>query len=430
MTMLWDYSSLNLTGATPTMLEETLERYGGVLPLAHRWAGRTFCTPGGRLRLKSDSLRPKELGGTGLDELWMCCTSPIVTGTTDVRTGQAPFREGEAAVLTARGELVMLQDLIEVSPLQTIGDRHEAFSRRVFGKPTWGIVSKKFDNLHPIPHHLHWEKWEVYDINRYDNGDVHPSHYFTTAMGLYPWVTEEQFLQCMRKFGSPGGNDIRSLSPHVKVPVDQGGFCMPNGVLHSPTNLVHHEVHVLMDEHFLAEDWTQDGRIPPEVAFLACREQDYPKDRHGDWDYLTSRIDFRANQDPNFVANNHRPPLRAEDLCSDQVDASWIVYGNLLGSQKVSILRLTIAPGAKVSLKFDSPSVFHVNKGQGKVGKYEVRLHDELQLGTFAPEIGFITQTSLGSSGVNFENTGSDAFVLTLDFPQEAHLTTPRKRIA
>lgn len=425
--MLWDYPTLRLTEATQRILDQTLETYGGVLPLAHRWAGRTFCTPGGRLRLKSDSLRPSVLGGTGIDELWMCCTSPIVTGTVDRTTGMAPFREGEATVLTASGELVMLQDLIEASPNQTIGARHEAFARKEFGRPTWGIVSKKFDNMYPIPHHLHWAKWEVYDINRYDNGNVHPSHYFTTAMGLHSWVTRDRFLRCMEKFGSEEGNDIRSLSPHIKVPIDQGGFCMPNGVLHSPTNLVHHEVHVLMDEHFLAEDLTEDGRISPEVAFLACRERDYPREKHGDWDYLTSQINFSANQDPNFVVNNLRTPLRAEEFCSEGVRATWIVYGDLLGSQKVSILRLSLATGAKVSLNFDSPSVFHVNKGEGRVGKYDVRLHSELQLGTFAPEIGFIAQASLDSSGVEFENTGSEDFVLTLDFPQEAHLKTPGK---
>src|SRR5262249_26870105 len=149
--------------------------------------------------------------------------------------------------------------------------------------------------------------------------------------GLYPWVTRDMFLMCMCRFGSPEGNNIRRLSPHVKVPVDEGGFCMPNGVLHSPTNLVHHEVHILMDEHFLAEDWTRDGRIPVSAAFLACREQDYPKEKHGDWDYLTSRIDFAANQNPNFVLDNARSRLPAEEFCADGVDAEWIVWGNLLG---------------------------------------------------------------------------------------------------
>jgi hypothetical protein len=348
----------------------------------------------------------------------MCCTTPIVTGTIDTRTGQAPFREGEAHVVTPEG-MVALQELIDLAPSAIIGERHEKFTRGLFGRPTWGIVSKKFDNKHPIPHHLHWSKWEVYDINRFDNPGVHPSHYYTTAMGLYPWVTKDDFRRCMERFGSLGGNDVRSLSPHVKVPVDQGGFCMPNGVLHSPTNLVHHEVHVLMDEHFLAEDLTQDGAISPEVAFLACREEDYPRDRHGDWEYLTyQKMNFEANQAPNFVRDNARPVLLDPLLSSDGVTAEWIVYGNLLGSKKCSILRLTLKPGASSNFTFDSPCVFHVNKGRGRVGKTDFALAPEIRLGNVYNELGFITAQA-SAQGVDIINTGGEMFVLTLDFPQK-----------
>ncbi len=75
-------------------LESTLELNDGVLPLAHRFAGRSFCTPGERLRLAKNDLRPARLGGVGLDELWICCTTPIVTGTIDSEIGSTPFREG------------------------------------------------------------------------------------------------------------------------------------------------------------------------------------------------------------------------------------------------------------------------------------------------------------------------------------------------
>ncbi len=49
-----------------------------------------------RLRLDAKSYYPDYMGGTGLDEIWMCCTVPIVTGVIDTRTKKAPFREGEA----------------------------------------------------------------------------------------------------------------------------------------------------------------------------------------------------------------------------------------------------------------------------------------------------------------------------------------------
>ena len=83
------------------------------------------------------------------------------------------------------------------------------------------------------------------------------------------------------EFAKGDYNGVRHLSPHTMMKLDNG-FVMPNGVLHSLTDLCTHELHVTMDEHFLAEDLTlmEDAAD----AFYACRE-DYPKDKHEDWEY-------------------------------------------------------------------------------------------------------------------------------------------------
>jgi hypothetical protein len=411
-------------GASASTLDDCLNQHGGVFQLLHRYAGRTFCTPGKRLRLDAESYYPSYMNGTGLDEIWMGCTVPIVTGVIDSRTGKAPFREGESHVLAPNGQVVALQDLIAANPEVVMGEKVTAFAKAMFGRPTWPIVSKKFDNLNPIPDHLHWAKWEVYDINSFDNPGVSASHYHTTAMGLYSFVTKEQFLACMKRFGQTEYNGIRHLAPHVMMQLDNG-FVMPNGVLHSPTNLCTHELHVTMDEHFLAEDLTLDGRIGAADAFYACREEDYPKAHHEDWDYLVEKFDFAANQDPDFVLKNSRPAITAEEFQGQGVDATWIVYGNILGDQKCSILRLSVEPGAKTTFCPASPTLFHTNRGSGRVGKLNVRYHQNMKLGELYPEIGFITQAALANGGVDIENTGSEPLVLTFDFPQNAHSKTP-----
>ena len=180
-----------------------------------------------------------------------------------------------------------------------------------------------------------------------------------------------------------------------------------------------------MDEHFLAEDLTLDGRIGAADAFYACREEDYPKDRHEDWEYLVENFDFEANQDPNFVHKNARPAISADEFAADGVDAKWIVYGEFLGDQKCSILRLSLNPGSKTTFRPDSPALFHTNGGSGRVGKLEVKYHQNMVLGEIYPEIGFITQSALSNGGVEIENTGSDPLVLTFDFPQNAHSQIP-----
>ena len=228
----------------------------------------------------------------------------------------------------------------------------------------------------------------------------------------------------MKQFGQGEYNGVRHLSPHVMMQLDNG-FVMPNGVLHSPTDLCTHELHVTMDEHFLAEDLTLDGRIGAADAFYACREEDYPKDRHEDWDYLVEQFDFEVNQDPNFVLNNKRPAATAENFSNDGVDAKWIIYGDFLGDQKCSILRLTLQPGSKTKFSPESPTLFHTNCGSGRVGNLSVRYNQDMILGELYSEIGFITQAALANGGVEIENTGDEPLVLTFDFPQNAHSQTP-----
>ena len=419
-----EHDVIDGSGGADSILDECLNANGGVLQLIHRYAGRTFCTPGRRLRLHEESYYPDYMNGTGLDELWMGCTVPIVTGVIDSRTQKAPFREGESHVLTPNGQVISLQDLIASNPIAVMGEKVTEFSKTLFGEATWPIVSKKFDNLNPIPDHLHWTKWEVYDINSFDNPGVSASHYHTTAMGLYSFVTKDQFLACMKRFGQGEYNGIRHLAPHVMMQLDNG-FVMPNGVLHSPTDLCTHELHVTMDEHFLAEDLTLDGRIGAADAFYACREEDYPRDRHEDWEYLVEKFDFAANQDPEFVQKNARPAIVAEEFTDNGVNAKWIVYGDFLGDQKCSILRLIVEPGAKTNFCPECPTLFHTNGGTGRVGKLEIKYHQDMILGKIYREIGFITQAALAAGGVEIENTGSDPLVLTFDFPQQAHAKTP-----
>jgi hypothetical protein len=73
----------------------------------------------------------------------------------------------------------------------------------------------------------------------------------------------------------------------------------------------------------------------------------------------------------------------------------------------------------------ESPALFHTNGGSGRVGKLEVRYHQNMKLGGIYPEIGFITQAALANGGVEIVNTGSEPLVLTFDFPQNAHSRTP-----
>jgi hypothetical protein len=125
------------------------------------------------------------------------------------------------------------------------------------------------------------------------------------------------------------------------------------------------------------------------------------------------------------VKKNSRPAITAGEFAGEGVDAKWIVYGDFLGDQKASILRLIIEPGGKIKFCPECPTLFHTNRGRGRVGTLEVRYHQDMKLGELYPEIGFITQAALNRGGVEIENTGIEPLVLTFDFPQNAHSKTP-----
>ena len=87
-------------------------------------------------------------------------------------------------------------------------------------------------------------------------------------------------------------------------------------------------------------------------------------------------------------------------------------------------------PGAKTKFRPECPALFHTNGGSGRVGKLDVRYHQNMILGQIYPEIGFITQVALANGGVEIENTGTEPLVLTFDFPQHAHTKTPGTAVA
>ncbi len=148
----------------------------------------------------------------------------------------------EAHVLTPNGQAISLQDLIVANPEAVMGEKVTAFSKSAVRRPTWPIVSKKFDNLNPIPHHLHWSKWEVYDINSFDNPggqSVALSHH---GNGTVPVRDEGPVSGLHEEFPERASTaGVRHLSPHTMMWIDNG-FVMPNGVLHSPTDLCTHEL--------------------------------------------------------------------------------------------------------------------------------------------------------------------------------------------
>src|SRR5438132_13792560 len=123
------------------LVEGALAESGGLLRLAPCWVPRSFLQPGKRLKLHPDDLYAFGLNRGGIDERWFSSTTPAAN---DNRTPD----EGLSYVVAGKQRFTLQQAVAECGS-QLIGEK-------IWNKyKKWPVYSKFFDNMGPIPHHMH-----------------------------------------------------------------------------------------------------------------------------------------------------------------------------------------------------------------------------------------------------------------------------------
>src|SRR5438477_5699852 len=123
-------------------VRQALEAGQGILRLAPTWVPRSFLMPGRRLKLASQDLYALGAHRGGIDERWFAST-------TAAANAGAPWDEGLSYVVHDGKRAFTLREAIEVDGDTLIGPEiHGKYQR-------WPVYSKFFDNLGPIPHHMH-----------------------------------------------------------------------------------------------------------------------------------------------------------------------------------------------------------------------------------------------------------------------------------
>ncbi|CAA9435049.1 MAG: FIG01080558: hypothetical protein, partial [uncultured Phycisphaerae bacterium] len=124
-----------------SIAEAAMSDGGGLLRLAPCWVPRSFLQPGKRLKLDPKDLYAFGLNRGGIDERWFGSTTPAAN---DNRTPD----EGLSYVVHA-GKRFTLADAVGELGGAVIGDA-------IWNKyKKWPVYSKFFDNMGPIPHHMH-----------------------------------------------------------------------------------------------------------------------------------------------------------------------------------------------------------------------------------------------------------------------------------
>src|SRR4026209_1893212 len=135
------------------LFKEALAAGEGVVRLAPCWVPRTFLMPGGRLKLDPRDLYALGTHRGGIDERWFSSTTKAANG---------PFTAEDEGLsyIDFQGKRVLLKEAIETAGDKFLGS--DVMSR----EGGWNLLCKFFDNLGPIPHHLHQNDAQAKRVGR------------------------------------------------------------------------------------------------------------------------------------------------------------------------------------------------------------------------------------------------------------------------
>jgi hypothetical protein len=362
-----------------SLLKTALGKNGGIVRLAPCWVPRSFLMPGGRLKLDSRDLYAFGAHRGGIDERWF-------SSTTKADNGPGTTADEGLSYIDIDGKRILLKDAIEA-----IGD--EFLGADVMReRGGWNLLCKFFDNLGPIPHHMHQSDEFAKRVGRNGKPEAYyfPQQYNFkdnnfpyTFMGLEPGTTKDDVRRCLEHWNE-GDNGILYLSKAYKLQPGTG-WQINAGILHAPGSLVTYEPQVNSDVFGMFQSMVEGRYVPWDLLV-----KDVPPEHHHDLDYILSMLDWDANVDPEFAKHNlfHPTPVQPEAQMKDQgYSEKWIVYSTALYSAK----ELTVFPGQSVTIKDAAAYGLIVVQGWGTVGKMEVETPALIRFGQMTKDELFVT---------------------------------------
>jgi hypothetical protein len=380
----------------------------GILRLAPTWVPRSFCVPGRRIKLHPDDYYV--LGGVrgGIDERWLSSTTPAKNGPL---TGE---NEGLSAVVYSEGgkeEQLLLIDVIEELKGEVIGDRlwNEYKS--------WPMYSKFFDNMGPLPHHIHHNDEHAAKIGQLGKPEAyyfppqlnnHGGDFPYTFFGIAPGTTKEQIKECLMNF-TKGDNKITMYSQAFPL-IPGTGWDVPPGMLHAPGSMCTYEPQKASDVFAMYQSLVNEAVIPEELLWNGT-----PKEDIGNYDQLMEVIDWELNTNPNLLETRFMQPIPVRDeaeMAAQGYSEKWVCYR----SDAFSAKELTVFPGQTVTITDAAAYGLIMMQGHGKMGVWSIETPAMIRYGQLTNDEFFVTE-STAKAGVEITNYSStDPIVMLKHF--------------
>ena len=391
-----------------SLAQSALDQGKGILRLAPTWVPRSLCVPGRRIKLHPDDYYV--LGGErgGIDERWLSSTTPAKNGPL---TGE---NEGLSAVVFNEGgkeQLFLLKDAIDELKGELIGDRlwNEYKS--------WPMYSKFFDNMGPLPHHVHHNDEKAALIGQKGKPEAyyfppqlnnHGGDFPYTFIGIAPGTTKEQIKECLMNF-SKGDNKITNYSQAYRLEPGTG-WDVPPGLLHAPGSMCTYEPQKASDVFAMYQSLVNEAIIPDELLWNGT-----PAESKGDYDALIDVLDWDLNVDPNTMANRFmapKPVKAIDEMKSQGYVENWICYK----SDAFGAKELTVLPGKTVTIKDSAAYGIIVMQGHGKMGVWDIETPALIRYGQLTNDEFFISEKA-AKEGVTISNASTtDPIVILKHF--------------
>ena len=395
-----------------TLASSFLSQTGGILRLSPTWVPRSFLQPGRRLKLHPADYYALGTHRGGIDERWFASTTECAN------EGRTPD-EG-LSYCVAGDERFLLRDVVAELGAEIIGDHIWNTYRK------WPVYSKFFDNMGPIPHHMHQSAEQAKLVGQEGKPE---SYYFPpqlnnvgnnfpyTFMGLEPGTSKQDVVDCLARWND-GDNGILDLSKAYRLKPGTG-WLIPPCVLHAPGSLLTYEPQWGSDVFGMYQSMVEGRAVPRSLL-----TKDFPVEKHNDLQYLVDALDWEGNVNPDFKDSHYLEPIAVADTAQEGWVDRWIVYGRIAGEQLFTAKELTVDPGTRVKVQDGGAYGWITVQGEGRINNVKLQTPAMIRFGAMTEDEVFVTAKA-AKEGVTIENTGSEPLVGLRYFGPEAQPSAP-----